>query len=404
MKIVAVFFGGQTVEHDVSILTGLQALSALDAQKFHGIPVYIAPDGAWYTGEALKSRESYLLGEETKKGLARVGLFAGRPTSGPALTQLERRRLGGLEAKEIPFDIALPAMHGTGGEDGALQGLFELCHIPYVGSRPLGSAATMDKAFTKRVLMGLGIPVVPFIEVERPAEGAFIEAKVLKERLDRELTGIPFPLCAKPRDLGSSVGVTRVEDIDALAAALVAIFRLDGAAVVEAFVPNLVEYNVAVTRALGEATPSVIERPLGKAAVLDFADKYLQEGGKASKVEGAVSEGMASAVRIINPAELTEDQARRIRDYAVRAFSAFGLRGSVRIDFLCDAATGEIWLNEINNIPGSLSYYLWEPSALKLSFTDLLTALVEEGLRAARAARAERSADLAKSVIFKRRG
>ncbi|NWG45855.1 MAG: D-alanine--D-alanine ligase [Alphaproteobacteria bacterium] len=404
MKTVAVFFGGQTVEHDVSVLTGLQVMGALDSSRFTALPVYLAPDGTWFTGEALKDRASYMLTDEIRRGLTRVGLLAGRPAaSGPALTAVDRRRLGGVDLREIPFDIALPAMHGTGGEDGGLQGLFQLLHIPFVGSGALGSAATMDKAFTKRVLMGLGIPVVPFLQVERPEDGRFIDADTIGQRLASELAGLSYPFCVKPNNLGSSVGVARVTSADELTASLLSIFRMDRAAVIEAFVPNLVEYNVAVTRAFGKTQVSAIERPLGKSAVLNFADKYLQEGGKASKVEGSVTEGMASAVRVLHPAELSADQIRRIEDHARRAFEAFDMHGAARIDFLCDSATGEIWLNEINSIPGSLSYYLWEPSALKLGFTDLLTGLIEEGFAQGRAARADTGADGAHATIFTRR-
>ena len=402
-KTVAVFFGGQTVEHDVSVLTGIQAIKALDVTRFDALPVYLSPEGEWFTGGALLRRENYLLTEETKKGLTQVGLYAGRRAKiSPSLQALETKLLGRTEIRDLPFDIALPAMHGTGGEDGALQGLFELLGIPFVGTGAMGSAATMDKAFTKRVLAGLGVPVVPYAVIERPAEGTFIEAEALKAELDAAMPGHAFPLLAKPRSLGSSVGVSRVENLDDLVAKLIQIFRMDRAALVEAFVPNLHEYNVAVTRAFGDTQVSAIERPLSKSDLLDFRNKYLNEGGKAAKVEGALSEGMASATRIIEPAELTDAQRGVITENAKRAFDAFAMNGTARVDFLCDSETGEIWFNEINNIPGSLSYYLWEPSALHLSFTDLLTGLIEEGLARAKTGRRDTSAEAGGSVIFKR--
>ena len=406
-RTVAVFFGGRSVEHDVSVLTGIQALRALDTRLFDAVPVYMAQNGDWFTGAPLLDRDNYMLSDRVRASLTQVRLIAGEQAMGerPQLTTLDRRPLGGLRRDSIPFDVALPALHGAGGEDGALQGLFEHLGVAYVGAGPMASAATMDKAFTKRVLGALGLPVVPGFVVDRPASGRFVEPERLQALLDSTFGGdaAAFPLCVKPRALGSSIGVARVESLDALSAQLVDVFRLDTAAVVERLIPNLREYNVAVTAAFGEIRLSAIERPLAKADVLDFADKYLANAGAGGgKVQGSVGEGMASATRVIEPDELTDAQRTVIRQTASAAFAALELKGCVRIDFLCDSETGEVWLNEVNSIPGSFAYFLWEPAPHRITFTDLLTALIEEGVARQRAQSVTIDPTAARAAIFKR--
>ena len=286
-------------------------------------------------------------------------------------------RKSGLFSRRPPveFDVALLAFHGLGGEDGQFQGLFESANIPYTGMRTLGSAALMDKVATKRMLAGSGIPLLPHAVVERPETGL-----PPASALEAPLAEIGFPCCVKPVHLGSSIGVGKADDVEEVRALLAAIFRLDTQAVIEPFVANLVEYNVSVGRFGGAPRCSAIERPKRVEALLDFRQKYLSGGGD-NKTGGKnltrPSEGMLSLTSDIDPA-LPGQQGPDIRRWALAAFEAVGGTGAPRIDFLCNEATGEIWLNEINPCPGSFAFYLWEAAPEPLGFTALLSHLIDE--------------------------
>jgi len=400
---IAVIFGGRSVEHDVSVLTGIQFLEALDQTRYAGLPVYVDPNGQWWTGAALRKRSLYPVDDPAIAGLQPVTLPVGVPArQRPALLAPQsgvlRKRI-----EEIPFDLAVPAIHGSNGEDGSLQGLLAFAGIPYAGCRPLGAAATMDKQFTKQALAGRGIPVLPGLALERPREGKFLIGDDLRPKLEQALGSDPFPVIVKPRRLGSSAGVTPARDMDALLAALSAAFRLDSGALIEPLIDPLVEYNVAVRRDAGDIVTSAIERPLSEEGLLDFKAKYLAGGAPAGpKLDAAPSEGMASANRVLNPEELTEAQEKLIRESAAEAFALFDLAGSVRVDFLCDAESGEMWLNEINTIPGSFAFFLWQAAAEPLGFTALATAIVEEGFDLSRGTAGETGATAAGAQIFRR--
>lgn len=398
---IAVIFGGESVEHDVSILTGLQFIEALDPERYTGIPVYVAPDGSWWTGDALLKRKNYPFGKNNRDALTSVALSIGRrATFGPALFAEKKKLIGRNKTSVIPFDLMVPAIHGSGGEDGVLQGLLESAAVPYVGCGVLASAATINKDFTKKTVAAYGIPVLPHIMVHRPAVDEHVQKDEIQARLGSEMTGKTFPFFVKPRQLGSSVGVEKVDDIDQLMAALINAFRLDSAAIIEPFVPNLVEYNVAVTKSMGEIRASAIERPHQDNEFLSFTDKYMAGGGGGPKLDEAPSEGMASGRRDINPADLPRDKAAKIRTHAAEAFNILDLAGSVRVDFLSDNETGEIWLNEINTIPGSFAYFLWQKAEPEVSFMQLTTALIEEGLRKFESHQKDTDVEHGGSVIF----
>jgi D-alanine-D-alanine ligase len=369
---IAVFLGGRSPEHDVSVVTGLQALQALDQSRFDPFVVYVTPQGDWLTGPGLEDRRNYLPDTALRAKLTDVTLDMAAGGSGrlvPRKTRLFSRR------PPIEFDVALLAFHGLGGEDGQFQGLFESANIAYTGMRTLASAVLMDKVATKRMLAGSGIPLLKHALVERPETGLPPAAA-----LAAPLAEIGFPCCVKPVHLGSSIGVGKADNVEEVRALLAAIFRLDTQALIEPFVPNLVEYNVSVGRFGGAARCSAIERPKRVEDLLDFRQKYLSGGGD-DKTGGKnlmqPSEGMLSLTREINPV-LQGQQAPDIRRWALAAFEAVSGSGAPRIDFLCDDGTGEIWLNEINPCPGSFAFYLWEAAEEPLGFTALLSALVDE--------------------------
>ncbi len=380
-KTIAVVFGGRSVEHDVSILTGLQFLEALDPGKYDGIPVYVDPLGQWWTGAALTKRNHYPLAESEHKNLQQIHLDLATEASGQPQFIAFQKGLMGEKRVTIPFDLIVPAIHGSNGEDGTLQGLLDFAAVPYAGCRPLGAAGTMDKVFAKNVARAEGLKVLPEMTVNRPEKGSFLDPEVLKANLIASIGEEKYPLIVKPCNLGSSVGVGKADDMDGLIAALMTAFRLDSEAIVEPFVPNLTEYNIAcMNGADGTVETSAIERPARDAELLDFKNKYLAGGTPGGpKLDSGPSEGMVSLNRTLNPEELSDEQDTFIRKTASDIFKALKLAGSVRIDFLCDSETGEIWLNEVNTIPGSFAYFLREAAKIPTSFLALTSKLVEAG-------------------------
>lgn len=411
-KNIAVFFGGQSVEHDVSILSGLQFLEAIDADDYDSFPVYVADDGTWYVGDALRQRSFYPLDDSNRNQLTPVSLALGMADYRGRAAELryEKKALLGRKTETIAFDLAVTAIHGTNGEDGSFQGLMQFAGIPVAGCQTLASAATMDKAFTKEVLKAAGVPVLGHVLERRPHKGQHIDAEVVSQRLTDALGKNPWPVFVKPRSLGSSVGVSKADNMDDYIAALLKVFRLDAYALVEPFVPNLVEYNVAVRNEDGMVKTSTIERPQRASDFLDFSAKYRSGGSKGSKggakggakMAGATSEGMASLNRVLNPEELTAEQEALIRRSATTAAETLMLAGSVRIDFLSNEATGELWLNEINTIPGSFAWYLWAEAEPALPFTKLTGQIIEEGFALARQRQNDTSAKSGAATIFKR--
>lgn len=376
---IAVFLGGRSPEHDVSVVTGLQALAALDQSRFDAFVVYVTPQGDWLVGPGLDERRNYLPDTRLRAKLTEVTLDIGAGGGGRLLP-----RKSGLFSRRAPteFDIALLAFHGSGGEDGQMQGLFEAANIPYTGMRTLASAVLMDKAITKRALEGSGIPLLRHAVIDRPQTG-LPPADTLSDAM-RE-ANIGFPCIVKPVHLGSSIGVGKAENFEEARALLAAIFRLDTQALIEPFVTNLIEYNVSVARFGGATRCSAIERPKRAEDLLDFRQKYLSGGDTKTggKVLGQSSQGMLSLTREINP-ELPPELAGNLRRWAIAAFEAVGGTGAPRIDFLGNEATGDIWLNEVNPCPGSFGFYLWEaaPSSPDghgpIGFTALLSLLIDE--------------------------
>ena len=370
---VAVFLGGRSPEHDVSVITGLQALKAIDQQRFLAFPVYVSPRGQWLVGEALTERRNYLPDARIESELTEVTLSLGEPGRG-----LLMPKRGGFFGRRPPieFDVALLAFHGLGGEDGQMQGLFETANLPYTGMRTLASALFMDKPAAKRLLRGLDVPLLPDAVVTRGA-GGLPSAEALK----RLMGNIGFPCIVKPAHLGSSIGVGKAGNIEEVRALLPVIFRLDRQAVIEPFVPNLAEYNLSVMR-VGEAVrSSAVERPKRAKELLDFRQKYLSgDGGKGGvKGDGGASQGMLSLTRDIDP-PLPDGLADNLRRWAAAAFEAVDGTGAPRVDFYCNEATGEVWLNEVNPIPGSFAYFLWEAAEPPVGFTALLSLLIDEAV------------------------
>lgn len=368
---VAVLFGGRSVEHEISVISALQLMLAVDPAKFDLIPVYITPNGSWYIGAALLERSFYAKALENLAQLEEVTLLP-KPGVG-GLTRLGARGLSSV----IQVDLFLPAFHGQYGEDGCIQGLFEMAQVPYTGSDLPSSAITMNKYLCKMYLSAHGIPVLPASIVHRHEAQADI-TQVVSGLLSQDKFK-HFPLFIKPCNLGSSIGVSRVNDATELAAALAKVFRYDTQALVEPCVSKIMEINVSVRAQLGIESgieASVVEIPVSETGTLSYEEKYLRDGGKKS----GRSQGMASLTRVIDPADLDSELRNQVIELAKRSFSLLGCSGVARLDFIVDLATNKLYFNELNAFPGSCAFYLWARSKPRVLYTQLIEDMINAAL------------------------
>jgi D-alanine-D-alanine ligase len=359
-----VAFGGRSVEHDVSIITGLQAFEAL-RERHRPIPIYIGRSGRWYSGEALRDLNTYQRdgsepdAEEVHFDLHRGRLLHATVGVGTGGSLLRRRSA----PEPIELDVVVLATHGTQGEDGCLQGALELAQLPYVGPPVGAAAAAMDKVTTKAILAQAGLPALEHLALRREQWQSDLQAaaRLASQRFD-------LPLYVKPASLGSSVGVSRCGSESELEEALELVFELDRTCLMEPAVEDGIEVNCAVIGRPG-ARPraSVCEQPVAVESFLSFEDKYMR---------GDKSEGMKGAQRLI-PAPLDDALTAHVQELAKRTFTAFGSAGVTRVDFLLDAQRN-VYVNECNTIPGSFAFYLWEPAGLP--FVDLMDELIDLAL------------------------
>lgn len=343
---VGVVFGGRSVEHDVSVITAHQVMEVL-GRTHEVVPIYITKEGRWLSSRALNDIAIYKTGRAENVGDDAALLPAG------AGLQVGGGKLRG--PRTISLDCVVPAVHGTYGEDGTLQGLLELADIPYTGSGVLTSALGMDKVAMKAVFKSCGLPIVPDIVIETP------ELDDLELACDKAEGAIGYPAFVKPTRLGSSVGIGKATDRGSLTDALDVARRYDRRVLVEKAMEDCIEINCAVIGAPGKAPrASVCEQPVAWEEFLSFSDKYMR-GTKGST--NAKQAGMASQERRI-PAPISDELTAKVQGNALGAFAAIGAAGVARIDSFVNEATGDMWVMEINTTPGSFSFYLWERSGL----------------------------------------
>lgn len=363
MKIrVGVFFGGKSVEHEVSVISGLQAYNSFDRDKYEPIPIYITKENELYTGEAVGDIANYkniptLLQKSTRVFfMCEQGQFQ--------LIRYPVKKMGNSIVAQI--DVAFPVVHGANVEDGSLQGFLRHYNIPFAGCDVAASAVTMDKYVMKTVLKDNDIPVLDCVtlnvkEYERDETAAY-------ERAENK---IGYPMIVKPVNLGSSVGIKVAKDRAALEEALEYAFTFGPRVLIEHAILNLREINCAVLGDYEHAEASECEEPISSDEILSYEDKYVA-GGKGG------SEGMRTAKREL-PANLTPEKREEIRQLAVRTFQVLNCNGVSRIDFMIDRDTDRVYVNEINPIPGSLAFYLWE--ALGKPYAELLDDMVNLALK-----------------------
>ena len=361
---VAVLFGGRSVEHEISVITALQLMQAVDPAVYDITPVYIAPTGAWYTGSKLLNRSFYAKVPGNLSTLSEVTLLPKPGVRG--LTRLS-------DHSTIPIDVFLPAFHGQYGEDGCIQGLFELADVPYTGSNVVSSAVTMNKYVCKVFLNEHDVPVLPAQLISR-SEARKDITKVVGDILTTE-GFTQLPLFVKPCNLGSSIGVSKVKEASELAPALAKVFRYDTHALVEPCVSDIMEINCSVRDYHG-IHASVVEIPVSQSGVLSYEEKYLQGGGKKT----GQSEGMASLTRVIDPQDLDSEIRDTVIELAKKSFTILGCSGVARLDFIVDLATGQLYFNELNAFPGSCSFYLWARSQPRILYTTLIHNMIETAL------------------------
>ena len=362
---VAVFFGGRSVEHEISIISAQQAIAAANKDKYNIIPIYIAKTGIFYTSPEMTDIKAFKNIPALLKNSSRVILV--NDEKGVKIENYPKKLFGGFSEY---VDVALPVMHGTNGEDGILQGYIETLGLPYAGCGVLASALGMDKAVMKKILKDSGVPVLDcetFTSTDWYKNQNEILGKIEK---------IDYPVIVKPANLGSSVGIKKADDRGELEEAVDNAFSFAEKVLVERAITNLREINCAVIGDSDEVITSVCEEPFGGDEILSYEDKYMA-GSKSSKT----SSGMASLTRKV-PADITDEQERKIREMVANTFKALGCAGASRVDCMIDGDDGSIYVNEINTIPGSLSFYLWE--AAGIPFDQVIDKLINIALKNAR--------------------
>lgn len=381
-KNVAVLFGGRSAEHEISIITALEIIGALDVEKYHAVPVYVDARGRWFTGEQLLKKEFYRDLPGCLDRLKQVILSPAPGSGGLTVVSGEDKGflglIGGGKQQVIPVDVYLPAFHGQFGEDGCIQGLLEVADVIYTGCGVLASAAAMNKYHCKSILHAHGIPVLPATVVNK--QEVHKDVAKVRERICSTKGLEEFPLFVKPCNLGSSVGVSRANDQAALDSALAKVFELDLEALVEPCVTNLLEVNVSVMEGPEGPEASVVEIPVASAGVLTYEDKYMRQG-KGKKGTGHSVQGMAGLTRVIDPEDLGEDIKHAVIRFAVEAFRILGCAGVVRFDFMVDLDTNQLYFNELNPLPGSMAHYLWVKSKPPVLYTEMLTRIIEGAIK-----------------------
>ncbi len=348
-KNVAVFFGGRSCEHDISVITGVLCLNSLDRERFAPLPVYVTDDD-WFTGDELFDLSFYKDPQLNK--LKKVSLTL----QDKALYELCSGKL------KSPRSIycAINCCHGLNGEDGCISGILQMSGIPSASPGMLASSVFMDKAATKPFLQGIGVSILPYRQL---VKGAFFQNRVLALTLCEHSVG--YPCIVKPARLGSSIGVGLAHDRAELTAAIERAMRYDGKVIVEKALTDFIEINCAAYRSGGRVVVSECERPISGGSILTFADKY---GGGGKGMEGASRQF---------PADIPEELSRKIRDITALVYRKSFLCGVVRMDFL--VCGEDVYLNEVNTVPGSLALYLFkEKTSL---FGEVLTELIEEGIK-----------------------
>ena len=365
---VGVIFGGESVEHEVSIITAVQAMGFMDQSKYEVIPIYIDKNRNWFTGQNLWKMETY-------KNMDMMSSLADE------VTLVRKGKIFGLQKKNGIFkniietiDVAFPIVHGKGVEDGSLSGYLELLGIPYVGPSMLGASIGQDKVVQKLVLKASGVPVADF---EWFYDNEYLDNQ---EEVLRKISRLGYPCIVKPARLGSSVGITVAHDESEIKASIEEAIKYDEKICVEAMIKNLLEVDCAVLGNSKEMECSLIGEMITDNDFLTFEDKYIGEGSKKNGAKsGAKSSGALHTSGFNIPANIDKQIEEDIYKYSKEAFRALNLSGVTRFDFLVDKETKQVYVNEPNTIPGCLAFFFFTPKGK--TYTDLLDELIRGAVK-----------------------
>jgi D-alanine-D-alanine ligase len=350
-KNIGIIFGGKSVEHEVSIITGLQVFENIDKSKYNPILIYIDKDGHWFHGEKLSDVKIYSGWDKNKKKFKQFF---------PSLDQKDKKnKLNGL------YSIII-AMHGNYGEDGKIQGMLDFMEIPYSSSGVVGSATGMDKIVMKKIFVGMGLPVLPYLWFYRDDW-----EKDKDDWIKKVHYTLDYPVFVKPANLGSSIGISMATNEIELVNAVEIAIRYDKRILIEKGIENAVEINSSAIGHYGEVKISAMEEPVRWEKFLSFTDKYIRSNTKSKN-------GMSGMSRKIPP-EINDEIKIHIEDYTKKIYRAMDCKGVVRIDYILTSQRDKVFVNEINMIPGSLSFYLWEHSGI--NFQNLIEMIIEESVR-----------------------
>lgn len=355
-KKVAVIFGGRSAEHDVSIITAHTPIirSLIASGQYEVFPVYITKSGAWYSESAMNDFEYFTDGKVDSK-LSKLKQLEFSLDNGLTLIW------PGLRDRKEKMDVVFPAMHGTYGEDGSLMGMLRMANVAFVGCDMAASAVAMDKVFTKQVLDADGVPVVPYVWFSKAQWASD------SKRYSKEIEKLNFPVFVKPVHLGSSIAITKVKDIKDLENAIEVALHYDNKVLVEESVENLIEVTLPMM-GNDEVVFANVERPLNKTEFFDFEEKYLH-GGK--KNNTGASQGAYSEL----PANIDAKLMSRVKELGKQTYITLGCTGTARVDFLIDSKKNEVYVNEVNTLPGGLYDHNWRSAGV--SAIDLVIGLVK---------------------------
>lgn len=355
-KTIGVIFGSRTCEHDVSIISAIQLMDNADKNKYDMIPIYISRDGAWFTGEKLRDIKTYENFSESTSGLNHCHISP-VPEQGLLISS---KGTFGEKTRQVHLDAVIPAMHGMHGEDGTVQGLLELADIPYASPGVVGSAVGMDKIIMKAVFKGNGFPVLEACQFER-REWEKDRGRII----DLVEKTLKYPVFIKPANLGSSIGISKAADRQSLENGIEIAVSFDRRVLVEQAATDIIELNCSCLGFGSDARASAVEQPAGWEEYLTFDDKYMRSD---------TDKGMQALSRKV-PAPIDEQLKQEIEQLSMDIFKALDCKGVVRIDYLYSKSQGKLYVNEINTIPGSFAFYLWD--VLGLPYSQLIDEIID---------------------------
>lgn len=358
---LGVIFGGNTVEHEISIITAIQAMENLDQEKYDIVPIYISKDKIWYTGKLLMDIGLYKNFDDLKGYAKKCVLYNKNGKYVLQSTGLFKRTLTEL-------DLVFPIVHGNNAEDGTLAGYLETIGIPYVGSRVLGSALGQDKVVQKQVLSEEKLPIVKYVWFYD--NEYFLNRDEIIDNIEK----IGYPVIVKPATLGSSIGIRVAKDKQELDGAINEAIKYDNKIIVEQVIKNLIEVNCAVLGNYEYQETSYIAEMKLKNEILTFNDKYIGNGSGGKKGNTIKNSSSMDNSDFKIPASLDEKMTNEIYDLAKKTFRVLNLSGVVRVDFLIDSRENKVYINEPNIIPGSLAFYMFDKKTK--NYTKLLDELI----------------------------